>query len=99
MQYIKVPEGYVAVDDGCEIKRFAIHLTEDMEKYNMTRLFEEEIKETRAQMEAEGCDMIAATDYTPNLSSKIWGDNHEIVLKRILSFAKKGSWRFVTEKE
>lgn len=96
VQYIKISDGYIAVDDDFEIKKFSIEITEDMEKYNMISLFEDRVKEAKESMDHEGYDLVAVFDYTP--SPWNW-DNREVVLQRVLSFAKKGSWKFVANKE
>lgn len=97
MQYIKISNGYIAVDDDCKIKRFSISITEDMEKYNMIHLFEDNAKKTKESMNNEGYDLVSVFDHTPDFKTLDYRD--ETVLERTLSFAKRRSWKFVTNRE
>lgn len=93
--YVKVQNGYIVAEYD-DIQKWRLEITEDVAKYHMEHLIEERAQKIRTSMENEEFELISDEQYKRNPMSAM---EREMEGLRVLCFAKKGKWRFATEKE
>ena len=94
-RYVKVGSRYVVADYD-DMRDWRLEITEDTIKYRMEPTIEKKAQEIRLLMEKEGFDLINDEQYKRNPTMAI---EHEVEGLRVLHFARKGKWRFMTREQ
>lgn len=95
MLLISYEGGYIVAKKS-DVQSWNFDITEEALKYHQEQMVEERMAKVRKTMEGDDYEIVAVHEFRWNSSMPLEDD---IVLRRVVHFAKKGSWKFITKKE